>query len=127
MDFLDKMPNSDKDLKLLCEQIAQDFLKNEDTTLLEDEAKQKSKLMSNAFRSQDEQRFLVSSKPYVRKNNCTSDKSLCFCWEIHLRFDEFDLYVSILRRSYIPPIMDMYQDIVICSRFGFGKGKFNRS
>jgi len=29
------------------------------------------------------------------------------------------LYVTILRRSYIPPIMDLYQDIVICSKFKF--------
>ena len=50
----------------------------------------------------------MSSKPYVRKNNVTSDKSLNFCWEIHLRFNEYDLYISILRRSYIPPIMDMF-------------------
>ena len=36
-----------------------------------------------------------------------------------MRFNEYDLYVSILRRSYIPPLMDMYQDIVICSKFCF--------
>ena len=126
MDFLDKMPNRDKDLKLMCEQSAHDFLKNEDTTIAESQPKGKG---NNAIliRSQDEQRFLVSSKPYVRKNNCTADRSLCFCWEIHLRFDEFDIYVSILRRSYIPPIMDMFQDIVICSRFGFGTAHFNKN
>ena len=38
---------------------------------------------------------------------------------MQLRFNEYDLYVTILRRSYIPPLMDMYQDIVVCSKFCF--------
>lgn len=63
--------------------------------------------------------MLISSKPYTRKNNLIADKALNQCWEIHYRFNEFDLYVTILRRSYIPPMMDMYQDIIICSRFPF--------
>lgn len=29
IDFLDKMPDKDKDLKMLCEQVAEDFLKNQ--------------------------------------------------------------------------------------------------
>lgn len=63
--------------------------------------------------------MLISSKPYTRKNNLIADKALNQCWEIHYRFNEFDLYVTILRRSYIPPMMDMYQDIIICSRFPY--------
>lgn len=68
--------------------------------------------------------MLISSKPYLRKNNLVADKSHNYCWEIHLRFDEFDLYISILRRSYIPPMMDMFQDIIVCSRFPFDLSNF---
>lgn len=63
-------------------------------------------------------RKLIRSRPYIRKANMIIDKSLNFCWETCLRFNTFDLYVSILRRSYIPPFMDMYQDIIVCSKFG---------
>ena len=62
---------------------------------------------------------MISSKPYIRKNNIIADKAVNMCWESHFRFQNFDLYCSILRRSYIAPIMDMYQDIVICSKFQF--------
>jgi hypothetical protein len=106
IDYLDKMGDKDRDLKILCESIADDFLKNEEND--DKSSKQKSN-----------ERFLMSSKPYVRKNNVTSDKSLNFCWETHLRFNEYDLYITILRRSYIPPIMDMFQDIIVCSKFNF--------
>ena len=63
--------------------------------------------------------MLMNSKPYIRKNNLFSDKALNFCWEIHFRFIHYDLYVTILRRSYIPPMMDMFQDIIVCSKFTF--------
>ena len=52
--------------------------------------------------------MLMSSKPYIRKNNFFADKALNFCWENNFRFNDYDLYVSILRRSYIPPMMDMF-------------------
>ena len=93
IDYLDKMNDKDRDLKLLCESIADDFLKNLDTVV-------------HNIKSED--RFLFQSKPYCRKNNVTSDKSHNFCWETHQRFEGFDLYVTILRRSYVPPIADMF-------------------
>lgn len=121
IDFLDRMSDKDKDLKLICEQVAEDFLKNQEGEGDQDRGgkKDKKSASSKDHRSSDADRFLISSKPYARKNNVTSDKALNFCWEIHLRFNEYDLYVSILRRSYIPPLMDMHQDIVVCSKFCF--------
>lgn len=38
---------------------------------------------------------------------------------MHLRFDDFDLYVTLLKRSYIPPMMDLYQDIFVVSQYFF--------
>ena len=106
IDYLDKMGDKDRDLKILCESIAEDFLKNQEND-------------NPGGSTGSNERFLMSSKPYVRKNNVVSDKALNFRWEIHLRFNEYDLYISILRRSYIPPIMDMFQDIIVCSKLKF--------
>ena len=57
------------------------------------------------------EKYLVSSKPYIRKNNVTIDKGLNQCWEIHYRYQEYDLFVSVVRRYYIPPLMDSFTDI----------------
>lgn len=102
------MGDKDRDLKLLGESIADDFLKNCEPA---DGA--------NPLGGAAPSRFLKCSKPYVRKNNVTSDLSLIVCWETWFRFNEYDLYITIMRRQYIPPIGDMYQDIIICSKFKF--------
>lgn len=91
IDYLDKMPDKDKDLKMLCEQVADDFLKN---------------LPDKDSLTWD--RKLLRSSPFVRKSNLVVDRAINFCWEAVLRFNRFDLYVTILRRSYIPPFADIY-------------------
>ena len=48
IDHLDKMPDKDKDLKMLCDSVADDFLKN----------------LGNQM---DQPRKLIRSRPYVRK------------------------------------------------------------
>ena len=101
------MQDKDKDMRILCDQIADDFLKNQDIANPDDPPTLKS------------ERFLVVSKPYVRKSNLTNDRSLISCWESQLRFTGYDLYITIMRRMYIPPVMDMYQDLVVCSKFNF--------
>jgi hypothetical protein len=67
------------------------------------------------------EKFLVSSKPYIRKNNVTIDKSLNQCWEIHYRYQEYDLFVSIVRRYYIPPLMDSFVDIKVATMYFHNK------
>lgn len=94
-------------MRILCDMIADDFLKNQDIANPNDPP------------SLNSERFLMFSKPYVRKSNLTNDRALIVCWESHLRFTGYDLYITILRRSYIPPVMDMYQDLVVCSKFNF--------
>ena len=102
IDYLEKMPDNERDLKSICEAAADDFLKNQKPT--DPTAK-------------NEARFEISSKAYCRKCNVTSDKAHNQCWEVHYRFDAFDLFITILRRAYIPSItMDMYQDIIIQSK-----------
>ena len=111
------MKDREKDLRILCDQVSDDFLKNQDIQM-------KKQFVPTADEKEyvptlTSERQLVFSKPYVRKCNLTSDRSLTVCWEQQLRFPDYDLYVSIMRRSYIPPVMDMYQDIVTCSKFNF--------
>ena len=110
IDFLDKMADKDKDLKMLCEQVADDFLKNQSSAAKAEGGEQKEPVLNKDARK------LRGSRPYVRKANLVTDKALNYCWEAWLRFNEFDLFITILRRSYIPPFMDMYQDIIICSK-----------
>lgn len=90
------MPDREKDLRIICDQVADDFLKNQDIANPTDPP------------SLNSERFLVQSKPYVRKENLTNDRSQIVCWESHLRFSGYDLYITVMRRSYIPPVMDMY-------------------
>ena len=61
------------------------------------------------------ERFLISSKPYERQNTITVDQAMTKAWEIHYRFKPYDVFITVFRRSYIPPIMDMFQDIIISS------------
>lgn len=93
VDYLDKMPDKDKDLRMLSEQVAEDFLKN-----LEDG---KDFVIPR-------RRKIIRSRPYMRKQNLVADKAINFAWETVLRFNRFDLYITILRRSYIPPFADIY-------------------
>ena len=71
LDFLEKMPDEDKELKLIAEDSANNFLKNQEP--------------DNPDATKKE-RFLISSKAYSRKSNVTSDKALNLCWELHYRF-----------------------------------------
>ena len=63
----------------------------------------------------------MSSGPFVRKKNVIVDRARIDCWETHLRFNNFDVYITVLRRSYIPPIMDTFQDVIVCSKINFPK------
>eukprot|EP00347_Sterkiella_histriomuscorum_P016136 403354352 len=65
------------------------------------------------------QYYIMSSKPYIRKYNLTADKALINCWDVHIRTMKYDLFVTVLRRKFIPPLMELFQDIVIISIFDF--------
>lgn len=64
IDFLDKMTDKEKDLKILSEAAVEDFLKN---------TKDKNE---NDEDSKKYHRYLISSHPYIRKNNLTADKAI---------------------------------------------------
>lgn len=101
IDYLDKMPDKAKDLKMLCELAVEDLLKNEkianDFVGVEDTMGERL----SHFK-------IIRSRPYVRKCNLVVDKAINFCWEMVLRFNKFDVCITLLRRSYIPPFADTY-------------------
>ena len=65
------MTEKSKELKYICEGAAFDFIKN---TQKDSEA---------GF---EYSRFMISSRPYIKKNNMQSDKALTQCWETHYRY-----------------------------------------
>lgn len=109
------MKDQDKELNFICEQLADDFIKNLD--IIDKAALESHQSTKGEFdrKVHQDDRYLVSSKPYTRKCNVINDKSVNYVWEVNYRFEYFDLFISVLRRSYIPPLLDMYQDIVISS------------
>jgi hypothetical protein len=40
---------------------------------------------------------------------------------VHARTEIFDLYVTVMRRKYIPPLMEVFQDIICISKFDFSE------
>jgi len=61
------MTDTERDPKLMTELIVDDFLRNNSEGVSGDPTKVK--------------KFLISGKPYCRKRNVSTDKSLLFCWE----------------------------------------------
>jgi hypothetical protein len=68
IEYLDSMKDQDKDLPFICEQLADDFIKN---LALRDNTENET-----GRKVHPDDRYLVSSKPYSRKNNVINDKSV---------------------------------------------------
>lgn len=52
----------------------------------------------------------------MKRLNLDGDRAEWQGWQVHGRTQTQDVYVTVLRRSYIPPLMEMYQDISVISR-----------
>lgn len=55
----------------------------------------------------------------MKKFNLNPDKSQWNCWEIQIRTEPHDLFVTVIRRKFIPPLMEIFQDIIIISTFDY--------
>ncbi|TNV85265.1 hypothetical protein FGO68_gene15236 [Halteria grandinella] len=104
VDDLTKMPDYRKDI--------QEFAQNLAISKIEEERTGDKKSLNY---------FIIESKPYVKKQNLNSDKALWTCWQVHSRTETYDLYVTVLRRKYIPPLMEVFQDIICISCFDFSQ------
>ena len=103
VDDLCKMPDSRRDIQEFAQNLA--ILKSEEG----EQGKKQTKY------------FIIESGPYFKKQNLTSDKAQWNCWNVHSRTETYDLYVTVLRRKYIPPLMEVFQDIICISQFDFSQ------
>lgn len=95
VDFMDKMPDERSLIQEFCEAVAFSRV----------EPKEKN--------------LIISSRAYVKKKNPIQDTSAWQGWTVQLRKAKSDLFVTILRRKYIPPLIDIYQDIILISTYNF--------
>jgi len=52
--------------------------------------------------------LIVSSSPYVKMCNLVSDRALYECWEVQLRKKDCNIFTTVVRRQYIPPLLVTY-------------------
>ena len=54
--------------------------------------------------------WVISSNMYLKRSNMNADKASWSGWEVHIRTNKQDVLVILMRRKYIPPIMDSFTD-----------------
>ena len=57
--------------------------------------------------------WIVSSGVYHKRSNLTLDSAQWSGWEIRLRDAKKDTLIMIMRRKFIPPMLDVFQDFAI--------------
>lgn len=57
---------------------------------------------------EDEEFFMISSRIYCKRSNLLNDKASWAGWEVHMRTSTRDIMVILMRRKYIPPILDTF-------------------
>lgn len=60
---------------------------------------------------------ILASNPYFKKENRTADKAANEGWEIQARTSKYDFIITVLRRKYIPPIMDSFTDFILATKY----------
>ena len=63
--------------------------------------------------SADSEMIVLRSEQYHKKMNLVGDLASYACWAVHLRTPQLDVGVIAIRRKFIPPIGDTYQDIFV--------------
>jgi len=63
--------------------------------------------------SADSEMIVLRSEQYHKKMNLVGDLASYGCWAVHLRTPQRDVGVLAIRRKFIPPVGDTYQDIFL--------------
>jgi len=63
--------------------------------------------------SADSEMIVLRSEQYHKKMNLVGDLASYACWAVHLRTPQLDVGVIAVRRKFIPPVGDTYQDIYV--------------
>jgi hypothetical protein len=61
----------------------------------------------------DQDTIVQRSGNYTKKMNLTNDPAAWTCWELRLKGRDCETVVVLLRRRYVPPLMDTVQDAAI--------------
>jgi len=61
----------------------------------------------------DSEMIVLRSEQYHKRMNLVGDLASYSCWAVHLRTPQRDVGVIAVRRKFIPPVGDTYQDIFI--------------
>jgi len=61
----------------------------------------------------NQQTYVLRNKLYLKKMNLSNDVSAWICWELALINKDQLTVVMLLRRQYVPPLMDAVQDFAI--------------
>lgn len=62
-----------------------------------------------------EEFLIYDSRAYVKKCNLVCENVVVDCWQVRLRKQQYDVFASVVRRKYIPPLMETYQDVFVIS------------
>jgi len=68
---------------------------------------------ANKLVSQESKVWIMSSKAYTKRWNLNQDPACWQGWEVHMRTSRKDIQVIMLRRKYIPPLLDTFVDFVV--------------
>ena len=63
--------------------------------------------------SADSEMIVLRSEQYHKKMNLVGDLASYACWAVHLRTPQLDVGVLAIRRKFIPPVGDTYQDVFV--------------
>ncbi|CAJ1380515.1 unnamed protein product [Effrenium voratum] len=57
--------------------------------------------------------LVVHNRPYMKKMNLANDLALWSCWELVIEDEDFHWAIIVLRRMYLPPLLDTVQDFIL--------------
>lgn len=63
-----------------------------------------------------EKTYVIRNQHYLKKMNLSNDPAAWTCWELLVTGVEYVYMVILLRRTYVPPLMDTVQDCAILLR-----------
>lgn len=72
-----------------------------------------SQVFLDAIMGERKDYWIIKSGVYHKRSNLTLDSAQWSGWEIQLRDAKKDTLIIMLRRKYIPPMLDVFQDIAI--------------
>jgi len=59
---------------------------------------------------------VLQNSPYMKKMNLSNDLAAWSCWQLAIQDKEDSWAIIVLRRQYLPPMMDTIQDFILALR-----------